>query len=261
MPDGPFGFPEEAEKLLTETLPNYPFERILLVVKLMGVFLFFMAILPVLMAEPVEVENESKKSEEATNSKLKGKHRGKKSRKRKETKVQQHATKDKNTGPHDEDEVVYAIHPMSGFFSVLGCLVFLPLVLILSSPDNYYTPNGVFQVPLLTKKECQQILDMADAAAKANYEDAKSVQAMYELTGGEMDENSDTKSLLEEPQGWQKLRHASYPTTDLNLITDPFTREDRDWIKQKLDARLAPIIQRIYGVPPSAIRATDVSSL
>ena len=90
MPDGPFGFPEEAEKLLTETLPNYPLERILLVVKLMGVFLFFVAILPVLMAEPVEVENESKKSEEATNTKLKGKHRGKKSGKRKETKVQQH---------------------------------------------------------------------------------------------------------------------------------------------------------------------------
>jgi hypothetical protein len=103
---------------------------------------------------------------------------------------------------------------------------------------------------------------MADTAAASNYENAKSVQAMYDLmgvAGGEREANDTVKGLLEDPQGWNKARHKAYPTTDLNLVTDRFTKENREWIKQKMDARLSPIIQRIYGVPPSAVRATDVS--
>ena len=63
---------------------------------------------------------------------------------------------------------------------------------------------------------------------------------------------------MREPVGWQKTRHSTYPTTDLNLVTDPFSREARQYISQKLDRRLAPLLERIYGVTPRAIRANDM---
>lgn len=43
------------------------------------------------------------------------------------------------------------------------------------------------------------------------------------------------------------------------VITDPFTRSDLDWLQTKLDARLAPTLSRIFGIPESSIRANDVS--
>lgn len=250
MTVGPFGFP--AEDLLTEPPPDYPRERIIVMIKLIAVFVFFIVILPVMMTKPVEVKKTEQPKESkptTTNGKTKGKQSKQKQR-------QQIATSTNNP-KEDDEEVIYAVNPSGSFISVLGCLIVMPLVLILHSPDNYYTPNGVFQAPLLTKAECQEILKMADDAAEVNYQEAKSVQDMYDLTGGET--NHTIKELLEEPRGWNKYRHQTYPTTDLNLITDPFTKDDREYIKQKMDARLSPIIQRIYGIPPSAIRAIDVS--
>jgi len=66
------------------------------------------------------------------------------------------------------------------------------------------------------------------------------------------------RGYLDEPRGWQKLRHELYPTTDLNVVTDGFSEADRNWLRQKLDARLAPTLERIFGIPPSAIRANDM---
>ena len=76
--------------------------------------------------------------------------------------------------------------------------------------------------------------------------------------GGE--EEGKGKSVLDEPRGWRKDRHSSYATTDLNLVTDHFTQQDRAWLRDILNARLGPTIQRVYGITPSAIRANDVSS-
>ena len=46
---------------------------------------------------------------------------------------------------------------------------------------------------------------------------------------------------------------------DLNFVTDPFTPEDRSWLANKLNGRLAPIVERSFGIFRGAIRANDVS--
>lgn len=134
--------------------------------------------------------------------------------------------------------------------NLLACsgLLLTFVFILMKSPYNAYTPRRVFQAPLLTVAECKTILAMADAAAKLNYEAAKRKPS----------KNETSEALLREPQGWQKTRHGSYPTTDLNLVTDPFTREDRKFLTNLLDRRLAPLISRVYGIPERAIRANDM---
>lgn len=43
-----------------------------------------------------------------------------------------------------------------------------------------------------------------------------------------------------------------------NLVTDPFTREDRSWISHRLDSRLSPLLERAFGIPASSVRANDM---
>ena len=141
-----------------------------------------------------------------------------------------------------QQEVNAGIHLMATIFETLGCLMTL-LYLIGQSSNNNLAPRGVWEAPLFSPTECQTVLDMAKAAAQRNHQ-------LYSDTN---------KALARDPVGWQKSRHASYPTIDLNLVTDPFTDQDREWLQTLLDKRLAPLLERIYGVVPSAIRANDVS--
>jgi hypothetical protein len=94
---------------------------------------------------------------------------------------------------------------------------------------------------------------MAQAAADVNYQAALKLKE-----SSNQPLNSTFKSLLKAPEGWQKTRHAEYPTTDLNLVTDPFTKADRKWLAGMLNRRLSPLIERIYGITPGAIRADDM---
>ena len=198
------------------------------------------------------------------------------------------------------DEVEYELNPMTNAYCVFWFVICAVAILLKFSPDNYYTPRTVFEAPLLTQKECQILLEMADKAAKINYDEAlikyEALKATIEFKNsvlgandegvGEnnddvqpnqlldeynylatdevavqdnLEENKTIIGLLSEPYGWQKTRHGIYPTTDLNIITDPFTKDDREWISNILNARLAPLIERIYGIPSSSIRANDVS--
>lgn len=129
------------------------------------------------------------------------------------------------------------------------------IILALKNPHNYFSIRRVFVAPLFTKDECQKVMNMASVAAEINYERA--------IIGNiEFDEDSSADAeytmLQREPQGWRKDRHGSYPTTDLNWVTDPFTAEDRAWLSQRLDARLAPLLERTFGVPAKSIRANDM---
>ena len=123
------------------------------------------------------------------------------------------------------------------------------------SPYNYYTPRRVFQAPLLTPAECQHVVEMATRAAERN----ALVAAGGSANASDATTTTTTpQGLLEEPVGWQKTRHGTYPTTDLNLVTDPFTKEDRAWLSNILDRRLAPSVERFFGYPAASIRMNDL---
>lgn len=134
----------------------------------------------------------------------------------------------------------------------LGFLVTCVWLLLVLSPHNYYTTRRVFEAPILNKAECDYIITMAHNAADRTFDewDRKRIQ---------QGENFDDESnILKDPIGWQKKRHNNYPTTDLNLVTDNFSRKDQEWLGDILDRRLAPTISRIFSVPTSAIRANDM---
>jgi hypothetical protein len=124
------------------------------------------------------------------------------------------------------------------------------------NPSNYYSARRVFQAPLFTAEESQRIIGMADTAAQLNYESTINPEATIAATSKKA--NSTRRAWRQEPLGWHKTRHGNYPTTDLNIVTDPFNRTDLAWLSDLLDRRLAPTLARIYGVPPSTIRANDM---
>lgn len=125
--------------------------------------------------------------------------------------------------------------------------------LMLKSPNNVYAARAIFQAPMLSGAECKEVIAMADRAAERNFKAAKNAG------GDDLTTEEARKLLMDHPKGWQKSRHSKYPTTDLNLIIDPFLKEDRIYLEEKLNARLAPMIERVYGIVPGAIRANDVS--
>lgn len=129
-------------------------------------------------------------------------------------------------------------------FTMIGCLASIGY-LIASSPHNSYASRGVFSFPLLSEAECELLLHKAAEAAQRNLASPP--------------DNNETLAMLQRhPAGWQKARHGLYPTTDLNLVTDPFTAEDRDLLGGILDQRLAPVLERVFGVARGAIRANDL---
>lgn len=179
--------------------------------------------------------------------------------------------------------------------NTLNLLCFLLIFSILFySPNNLFAPRTLFRAPVFTREECQHIIEMANLAAEKNGVEALREKGLLLLEhpglGQELDEKAfksngrgdddlefgnGTKttaavhdpalnklnklnSLLQYPVGWKKDRHTYYPTTDLNLVTDPFSGEDREWLAQRLDARMAPIIERAFGISRGAVRANDI---
>lgn len=155
----------------------------------------------------------------------------------------------------------------------LCCVV----LLVLLSSNNRYSIRRTFEAPLLTPEECDVVVAMAEAAARKNHDrisdgsspatedrrddddDGDGDDDRYEAPVSiDEEDRAAADRFAEWPEGWHKARHNQYPTTDLNLVTDPFTKEDRAWLAQRLDARLAPLIERIHGVVPGALRANDV---
>jgi hypothetical protein len=145
--------------------------------------------------------------------------------------------------PSSDDKNASLLGLVTAVCSVMCCLnVFY---LILTSPNNSYAARAVLEAPLFTPEECQRILDFSYDAAQRNYDAA-------------METGDKQSKLLTKPIGWQKSRHSLYPTTDLNLVVDPFTAEAREYIGHRLDARLAPLLERVFGITPGAIRANDM---
>lgn len=188
------------------------------------------------------------------------------------------ASSKSNSGDDEEESIIDTTAATSNSnnnsnslacFVLAGSLVTSGYLLGKHSPDNAVAARGVFVAPLFTRDECDLLLQKAHAAARRNYDDASKVleaaaAAAGEGASSELSSANRTidvavaESLKLAPEGWQKKRHGGYPTTDLNLVADPFTTEDRKWLADKFDARLAPMLSRVYGIPPASIRANDM---
>ena len=169
-------------------------------------------------------------------------------------------------GDSKSGSTVKVVDGYTNIFCCVGFTLHIIYVLLKSSPDNYYTSRTVFETPLFSQGECDHLVGMAERVARENYDMAQKfvTTEVDEIEDGAKSNASIHNTMmgyLKEPYGWQKTRHVFHPTTDLNLVTDSFSDEDRAWIQQRLDARLAPTLERIFGVPPSAIRANDVSTV
>lgn len=228
------------EPFLQVELPNYEGESFVTACWLIAAAVFWCVLAPLFFMKTeetsaTEVANGNQK-EGIRNTKGSGR-----------TKTQTATQQSQQSSAKKVGEPVRYI-PVQANLLACGGLLLTCVFILMKSPYNAYTPRRVFQAPLLTGSECETILAMAAAAAKLNYEAAKS----------NPNKNKTSEALLREPLGWQKTRHGSYPTTDLNLVTDPFTREDRKFLTNLLDRRLAPLISRVFGIPERAIRANDM---
>ena len=120
------------------------------------------------------------------------------------------------------------------------------------SPHNVQVARGIFEAPLLTTDEVQEWLNIGSQVATRNVQlalEAKKERSSNQSISPKYEE------FLTTPMGWRKFRQPAYPLTDLQVESDPFTNDELDWIQDKLDKRLAPLLQRIYGVPPSSLLA------
>lgn len=224
----PFGF--GGEELLIHRPPDYPSERIRMGVMLILAVAAWTIVIPFIVVRTcLDVSRASPQTYKPENG---GRKRDKKA---------------KQPGiPSSDDKNASLLGLVTAVCSVMCFLnVFY---LILTSPNNSYAARAVLEAPLFTPEECQRILDFSYDAAQRNYDAA-------------METGDKQSKLLTKPIGWQKSRHSLYPTTDLNLVVDPFTAEAREYIGHRLDARLAPLLERVFGIRPGAIRANDVSRM
>ena len=260
----PFNYAGEA--FLSTSIPDYPLERILLILRIIFAFVAWLVLFPMLTMKRTTKPLKSTPSSSTTTTTIttkigiKEKSSSSSSKRRGGKKGGKQTFKnDKIIKPQNEDtntnEEVVVISDVMNFICITGFLVTLCYLLIMVSPDNTFPTRTVFEAPLFTREECHEWIRRSEQAARRNYDMAKQQQ-----TNNNSDSSSSSLSFLEEPIGWQKKRHQKYSTTDLNVVTDPFSKEDRQWLKEKLDARLAPTIQRVYGVPIGSIRANDVST-
>jgi hypothetical protein len=278
------------EPYLSEALPNYGTERILLVIQLVIAFVFWVVLVPLWTSQEVVVDanlqstdrdasSPSTSTANATaaststidNKTTASKSKNGKSKKGKDSKSKSSAKKEKEESAKEQDqrsaaatsatqlppkpETIREMNPLIGAGCTVAFMCTFVWIMVKAAPDNRYTARGVFEAPLFSREECDFLVDMAERVADRNRKAAEAEAAVLGMPAL----NDTLEGFLKEPLGWQKRRHNSYPTTDLNVMTDPFTKNDRAWIRQKLDARLAPTISRLFGVPQGAIRADDVS--
>ena len=101
------------------------------------------------------------------------------------------------------------IFPLSVLILVLGSIGMGYIIFF--SPQNQFLARRVFEAPILTSEECQQIVEMSNRAAKRNIQIAKQYMEEYDDEDNDEDQDEDEYKtndlLLQKPLGWQKLRH------------------------------------------------------
>jgi hypothetical protein len=251
--------PFAGEKYILEKddVPDYENERLLFVVKLLITFLIWTIFMPIFLASEKEIEINDDDDDHKTTTTMTNDGRTKR-KKSSSKKYKEGNNKNSSTSTTvattRKTKTVKVIDGCTNLCCLAGCMFHLLYIVLKSSPDNYYTTRTVFETPLFTKTECKFLIDMAERTAERNYNMATKVTNNNETYTN----NKTITGYMKEPYGWQKTRHTNHPTTDLNLINDLFSNDDREWITQKLDSRLSPTIQYIFGVPPSSVRANDI---
>lgn len=163
-----------------------------------------------------------------------------------------------NTKEHIRTKRIRNVPKYSYLFTMILCYLLMKWLhyVLVNTSNNTYSPRRVYLAPLFTKNECQMIIEMSERAARKNIDISHTILDEYEIDSNEYKRAQLVVS--KEPIGWQKVRHNDYPTTDLNVWTDPYTYSEREWIRSILDTRLAPLLSRIYGIPEAAIQAHDL---
>lgn len=280
------------EEYLSHPLPDYENEWNYIIVKLISTTILFLVVIPSILkviwknrhdninnSKVQSKENNNGKDDKAvrtvtsdiTTSGKTRKERKSKSQKKKLSQQQKSPdakNKDDITSNSNDNDTHVEVPSM--ILAVINVFfLFILFFIIALSPNNIDTARRVYQAPLLTKEECQMIINMANRAAERNAIKAKkelaSIPTFLDPNDSSImvdheelnEKKEELEKMLKWPTGWKKDRHKNYPTTDLNVVVD-FERKDLENISAILNARLSPLFERIYGITKDSIRANDM---
>jgi len=133
-------------------------------------------------------------------------------------------------------------------FASLGFVWTLILILTFISPHNTLLARGVFSCPILSLQESKDWLTRVEVTAQRNVESVN-------------ENDADPMGYLKLPPGFSKVHryNQTLTTSELSVLTDPFTKADREWLMNTLlQTRLAPTIRRVYGVTLESINLQDL---
>ena len=278
------------EEYLAADLPDYEKERFQIVIKICASIFLFIFVLPYIFATKKvsandDINTNCDKEQQNTDPQNPSLPSSSKKKIHKNKKKIRNGTKQKhnNESPDgkeslqsstvDKPQETDAVEFSAIISNILTLLCILSIFCILFfSNNNLFPARTILQAPMLTRDECKHVIDIANKAAKVNAEKAQKEKDLFMLANPDFNPYSsldnirdpDTiqftkwKVLLKDPSGWHKDRHAAYETVDLNIVTDPFTAEDRTWLAERLNSRLAPLIEKGFGIFRGAIRANDI---
>ena len=258
------------ESFFQVPVPNYGHSHVVVSVLLILSLVFWIFVVPVCLSKEITVvapaEPQSQNETKITNNDKKNKKKnpsgitGSKKKDDIDTDTKKKKENKSNQVPDEATTVIREVPLWASALAVVGFMTTTSVILLYYSPYNSWLPRRVFVAPVFTGDECHEILNRAMVAAERNRVQA---EAKVSMAGGwdqiqDGKENTTLTYLLDHPSGWQKMRHGAYPTTDLNLVTDPFTKEDRDYIGNLLDRRLSPVMARVLGISKGSIRSNDM---
>ena len=271
------------EEYLAANLPDYEKERFHIVIKICASIVLFIFVMPYFFATKKVSANDNNNAncdkEQQNTDPQKNPTLPSSSKKiSKNKKKIRSGTKEKHVSPQsstddDKSQETDAVEFSAIISNILTLLCILSIFGILFfSNNNLFPARTILQAPMLTRDECKHIIDIANKAAKMNAEKTQKEKDLFSLENPDFNpyksidniRDKDTikftkwKVLLKDPSGWHKDRHAAYETVDLNIVTDPFTNEDRKWLAERLNSRLAPLIEKGFGIFRGAIRANDI---
>ena len=242
-------FPPSAQRYVTAKIPKYDQDCQTVTKYLIVAAILWILVCPLLFSKKIPNEETQKGAGRVNGSRRRSKQ------------AHDYKSPARSEQPSASPDEVPAERSVSIWVNFLCCgalLISAVMLVLCSSPYNEYLSRRVFLAPLLTPDECDYIVQMAHRAAARNVELVRAQQESSK-NGTDVANTTYSPSLLKEPAGWQKDRHTSYPTTDLNLVTDPFTAEDHAWLQEHvLDSKVAPQLSHIFGIPASSIRANDL---